>query len=197
MKNNNRFKTRQITGIAVLGALASIFMFVEISMPFVPPFLKLDISEIPALIGAFAFGPLCGILIELIKNLIHLTVSSSLGVGEVANFIIGSFFVGTAGYVYKHKKTKTGAIIAMASGTIVMTLIASLANYFFLIPFYAKLYHLSIDDLVGMAAKMNLFVKDFKSMIVYAFVPFNLFKGLVVSIVTAILYKRVSHLFHK
>lgn len=191
------FRTSQITKIAILSALAGLLMYVEFSVPFVPPFLKLDISEIPALIGAFALGPVSGIIIELIKNLIHLPVTSSLGVGEIANFIVGSVFVGSAGLIYRRRRTKSGALIAMLTGTLCMAAVASLSNYFFLIDFYAKLFHVSIDEIVKMTTKVNALVKDFKALIVFAFLPFNIFKGLLVSLVTVLLYKRVSPILHR
>ncbi|MDP4091847.1 MAG: ECF transporter S component [Bacillota bacterium] len=192
----NRIKTSQITKIAILSALAGIIMYFETTLPFMPPFLKIDLSEIPALIGSFALGPISGIFIELIKNLIHLPATQTFCVGELANFIMGSFFVATAGYIYKYKKTRSGAVIAMIFGTLSMTVAASLANYFFLIDFYAKLYHISMKDLVDMSTKVNGLVKDLKSLIVFAFIPFNIFKGLVVSLITALIYKHVSPILH-
>lgn len=193
----DKFKTGQITKVAILSALAGILMYFEFSLPFMPSFLKLDISDIPALVGSFAMGPLFGIIIELIKNMIHLPVTTSLGVGELANFVIGSFFAGTAGYIYRIRKTRAGAIAGMACGTVVMTIVASLANYFIILPLYVMLLHFPMNVIGGMAAKVNILVKDVKSLIVFAFVPFNLFKGIVVSLITALLYKRVSPLLHR
>lgn len=199
MDGTNRkrnMSTRKLTSLAILSALAVIFMFLETSLPFMPPFLKLDISEIPVLLGAFAFGPGSAIIIELIKNLIHLPFTQTAGVGELANFLAGSFFTGTAGIVYHFNKNKKGAIGAMAVGTIVMTIFSSLFNYFFMLDFYSKFYGMSMDSIVAMSAAVNIYVKDVKSLIVFAFVPFNLFKGFVVSLITAVIYKRVSPFLH-
>jgi len=196
MNGKRSMSTRKITSLAILSALAVIFMFLETALPFMPPFLKLDISEIPVLLGAFAFGPGSAIIIELIKNLIHLPFTQTAGVGELANFLAGSFFTGTAGIVYHFYKNKRGAIGAMAVGTVVMTVFSSLFNYFFMLDFYAKFYGMSMDSIVAMSAAVNVYVTDVKSLIVFAFIPFNLFKGFVVSLITAIIYKRVSPFLH-
>ena len=193
----NKIRIRKITKVAILSALAGILMIFETVLPLMPPFLKIDLSDIPALVGAFALGPINGIIIEFIKNLIHLPFTSTLGVGEVANFVIGSFFIGTAGLIYKYKKTKGGAVLGMLFGTIAMTIASTVANYFVMLPFYAALFHMKMDDIVAMSAAVNSMVKDVKTLIVFAFVPFNIFKGLVISLLTALLYKRISLLLHK
>lgn len=196
MNRTKRMSTRKLTSLALLSALAVIFMFLEQPLPFMPPFLKLDISEIPVLLGAFAFGPGSAVIIELIKNLIHLPFTLTAGVGELANFLAGSLFTGTAGIVYHYFKNKKGAIAAMAAGTVVMTVFSSLFNYYFMLDFYSKFYGMPMDAIVAMSAAVNIYVKDVKTLIVYAFIPFNLFKGIVISVITAIIYKRVSPLLH-
>jgi len=196
MTRTKRMSTRKLTSLALLSALAAVLMFIETALPFMPPFLKLDISEIPVLLGAFAFGPGSAVIIELIKNLIHMPFSSTAFVGELANFLAGSFFAGTAGIVYHFFKSKKGAVLAMAAGTLVMTVFTSLFNYFFLLDFYTKFYGMSMDDIIAMTAAVNIYVKDMYTIIVFAFIPFNLFKGIVVSLITALLYKRVSPLLH-
>ena len=192
----NQMSTRKITSLALLAALAAIFMFLETALPFMPPFLKLDISEIPVLLGAFAFGPGSAVIIELIKNLIHLPFTQTAGVGELANFLAGSLFTGTAGAVYHFFKNKKGAVIAMAAGTVVMTAFSTLFNYFFMLDFYSRFYGMPMDAIVGMSHAVNIYVTDVKSLIVYAFIPFNLFKGIVASALTALIYKRVSPFLH-
>ena len=196
MNDNRKMSTRKLTSLALLAALAAIMMFLETAIPFMPPFLKLDISEIPVLLGAFAFGPGSAIIIELIKNLIHLPFTQTAGVGELANFLAGSMFAGTAGAVYRFMKNKKGAIIAMAAGTAAMTIFSSLFNYYFMLDFYSKFYGIGMDAIIGMSAAVNIYVKDVKTLIVYAFIPFNLFKGFVAATITAIIYKRVSPFLH-
>lgn len=191
-----RMSTRKLTSLALLSALAAVLMFLQTVLPFMPSFLMLDISEIPVLLGAFAFGPGSAVMIELVKNLIHLSVTSSAGVGELANFLAGSFFAGTAGIVYHFMKNRKGAIIGMAAGIIVMTTFTSFFNYYFLLPFYANVLGYTMDGVIAAGNKVNPYIKDLSSMIVFAFIPFNLFKGLLVSVLTAVIYKRVSPLLH-
>ena len=194
--NTRRMSTRKLTSLALLSALAAILMFLQTILPLMPSFLMLDISEIPVLLGAFAFGPGSAVMIELVKNLIHLSVTSSAGVGELANFLAGSFFAGTAGAVYHFLKNKNGAIIGMAAGTIVMTIFTSFFNYYFLLPFYANVLGYTMEGVIAAGTKVNPNIKDLSSIIVYAFIPFNLFKGILISVITAIIYKRVSPFLH-
>lgn len=196
MNKTRRMSTRKLTSLALLSALAAILMFIETALPFMPPFLKLDMSEIPVLLGAFAFGPGSAVIIELIKNLIHLPFTQTAGVGELANFLAGSMFAGTAGAVYHFMKNRRGAVIAMLAGVAAMTVFTSLFNYYFMLDFYSRFYGMPMDAIVGMSAAVNMYVKDVKSLIVYAFIPFNIFKGLVASGFTAMIYKSVSPLLH-
>jgi len=194
--NKRRMSTRKITSLALLSAIAAILCFMETVVPFMPSFLKLDISEIPVLLGAFAFGPGSAVIIELIKNLIHLSFTQTAGVGELANFLAGSVFAGTAGIIYRFLKNKKGAVIAMAAGTIMMTIFTSLFNYYFLLDFYVRFYGMSMADIISMTNAVNFYVKDVYSMIVFVFIPFNLFKGILISVITAVIYKRVSPFLH-
>ena len=100
-----RVNVRYLTVTAMLSAVAYILMFLDFSVPFMPSFIKMDLSELPALIGSFAMGPLCGVIICLVKNVLHLFITSTGGVGELSNFILGVAFVLPAGLLYKHKKT--------------------------------------------------------------------------------------------
>jgi riboflavin transporter FmnP len=143
-------------------------------------------------------GPWTGILVELIKNLLHLPVTHTGGVGELANFVIGSAFVGTAGYIYQRAKTRKQAFIGMATGTIVMTVLASLINYFIMIPFYVEVVGFPLPAIIEATQKVgNTLVTSLETLILFVFVPFNLFKGLVVSLIVAIIYKRVSPILHR
>lgn len=196
--DKNRKRVRWIAKTGILAAVAIALMFLELNLPLMPSFLKFDFSEIAVLIAAFSLGPLTAILIELIKNIAHLPFSGSLFVGELANFIVGSFFVGTAGWIYRHHKTRKSALVGMAVGTAVMTIVASLVNYFFLIPFYVNAMGFPIEAIVGMSQTAgNTLVTDLPSLIVWVFVPFNLFKGIVISLIVGLIYKRVSPLLHR
>ncbi|MDN5276821.1 MAG: riboflavin transporter [Clostridiales bacterium] len=191
------FKVRDITKISLLSAIAFLLIvFAEFPLPLFPSFLKFDLSDLPALVGGFAMGPVTGIIIEFIKNLLHFFFKSETGgVGNLANFIVGIGFVVPAAVVYSTNKTKKGAVIGMAVGTLTMTLLASLANYYVLIPLYAKVY--SMDAILNMMSQANKAIVDLKTYIVYAVIPFNVLKAVVVSIITLLIYKKVSPILHR
>ena len=183
--------------IAILGAISFIIMLVEFPLWFAPSFYQIDFSDIPALIGAFSLGPVAGILIELIKNILHFVLKSSGtgGVGEVANFIIGALFVGIAGFIYQKNKTRKNAVIGMGLGTIIMAIAGSALNYFVLIPVYKN--SMPIEQIIDMAKAVNNVVVDVKTLVIYTVFPFNLLKGIVVSLITLPLYKRLSSVLTK
>ncbi len=185
-----KMSVKMMTKIAMLSVIAFILYFLELQVPIFPGFLKIDISDLPALIGAFALGPIAGIAIEAIKNILHLLRTSTGGVGEIANFVIGIAMVVPAALIYKKSKTKVGAIIGLAVGVLSMAIMGGLANYFFLIPFYTNF--MPIDAIVGMGTAVNPNINSVVTLILYGIVPFNLFKGLIVSVVTMMLYKRIS-----
>ena len=188
---------RRIASCAILTAMAVLLMYLEIPLPFMPVFLKFDFSELPVLIGAFALGPVWGIVIELLKNLIHLPVTQTQGIGELSNFITGVIYVGTAGLVYRKFLTKKGAAISMAIATVVLALIAVPINAFLTLPLYGSVMGFSMEAILGMSSSVNPLVKDKISLLLAVFVPFNLFKGIVVSTITFFVYKPISKLIHK
>ena len=125
-----RVNVRYLTVTAMLSAVAYILMFLDFSVPFMPSFIKMDLSELPALIGSFAMGPLCGVIICLVKNVLHLFITSTGGVGELSNFILGVAFVLPAGLLYKYKKTRTTALIGSVLGAVIMGAFSVVSNYF-------------------------------------------------------------------
>jgi len=190
-------KTVFITRVAILSAAAFALNYIEFPVPLFPAFLQLDFSDIPALVGAFAIGPLAGVVIEFIKNILHLIFKWNIGspVGELANFIVGIALVGTAGYIYKKKKTKQNAIKAMTIGILVMAAAGGIMNYFLLLPFYSRF--MPIESIIQMGAVVNERITSLKDLVIYAIIPFNIFKGLIISVVTALLYKKLSPIIHK
>lgn len=197
--------------ISLLGAISFVVMQFDFSVGFAPEFYKMDLSDLPALIGAFSMGPLAGVLIELVKNVLHAFQTNTFGVGEFANFASGAIFVGVAGLIYMKNKTRKGAIIGMAVGTLTMGLVGSVLNYYVLIPFYSQF--MPIEQIIGMAQlifdnvfaplanKLGMGVDDVlitkKTLVIYMVFPFNLLKGLLVSIITLPLYKRLSSVLSK
>ncbi|MBO4637098.1 MAG: ECF transporter S component [Clostridiales bacterium] len=181
---------------AVMTALSVVLMYMEVALPFMPPFLKFDFSEIPVLVGSFTLGPWYGVAIELLKNLIHLPVTATSGIGEMSNFITGSIYVFTAGAVYSRKRTMKGAIIAMTVGTIALAVIACPFNYFITLPLYGSICHFTTEAIVGMSQAVNPYITDKTSLILWGFLPFNIFKGAVVGFFTFWIYKPISRLIN-
>lgn len=194
ISSSKKLSTRSLVRISVLAAMGMVLMFFDLSLWFAPPFLKLDFSDLPGMIGAFAMGPTAGILIQLIKNILSFMIegSSTGGVGELSNFFVGSVLVGIAGLIYGKNKTFKNAIIGMIVGVLAMTVAASVSNYFIVFPLYGKV--IPMDTIIDMAKKVNNLVVDYKTMILYAVVPFNLIKGSLTSLITILIYKRVSPL---
>jgi riboflavin transporter FmnP len=188
---------RRIAACAILTAMAVLLMYLEIPLPFMPVFLKFDFSELPVLIGAFALGPVWGVVIELLKNLIHLPVTQTMGIGELSNFIAGTIYVGTAGIIYRKFLTKKGAAISMAIATLALAIVSIPVNAFITLPLYGSMMGFPLEAIIGMSASANPLVKDKISLLLAVFVPFNLFKGIVVSVITFFVYKPISRLINK
>jgi len=190
-------RTATITKIGILSACSLVLMIIAVPLPLIPPFLTLDLSDVPALLGAFAMGPLAGCLIQLVRCLLHLTVSNSGGIGELAAFIIGCGFVLPAGLVYRGKKTRQRAYSALLLATVSMTVFAALTNYFILLPLYQLFLGLSNDMLIKLAHAGNSHISSIGQFILFAIVPFNIIKGAVTSLVVILVYKRLSILLHQ
>ena len=188
---------RRIAACAILTAMAVLLMYLEIPLPFMPVFLKFDFAELPVLIGAFALGPFWGIVIELLKNLIHLPVTQTMGIGELSNFITGIIYVGTAGLIYRKFRTKKGAAISMVISTLVLAIVAIPVNAFITLPLYGSVMGFPLEAIIGMSAGVNPLVKDKITLLLAVFVPFNLFKGTVVGLITFFVYKPISKLINK
>lgn len=192
---NKFLTTRTMVVTAILGAVAGLLMLAELPLTFVAPnFYKLDLSELPVMIGTFALGPVAGVLIELIKILVKFVIkgSSTGGVGELANFLIGCAFVIPAGILYQMKKTKQRALLGLALGTLTMALAGMVMNALVLLPFYSKM--MPLETIIGLGASIFPQVNSVWSFALWCVVPFNLIKGIVISVLTMFLYKRVSRL---
>ncbi|MDC7289957.1 ECF transporter S component [Blautia schinkii] len=199
LRNGNvmeRSRTRTITQVAMLGAVAGVLMNFEFPIPFLaPPFYQLDFSEIPVLVGAFAMGPLAGVMVELVKVLIHLVTkgTTTAMVGDIANFLVGCAFVVPAGLIYRfhYVKSRKHAVIGMAVGTVLTTIVACLINAFVLLPAYGKAFGMPIEAFIEMGGAVNGAVNSLLSFVVLITAPFNLFKFTVISIVVFFIYKRI------
>ena len=165
-------------------------MFLDFSVPFMPAFIKMDLSELPALIGSFAMGPLCGVIVCLIKNVLHLFITSTGGVGELSNFILGVAFVLPAGLIYKHKKNRTSALIGSLTGAFFMGVFSIVSNYFLVYPVY---YNFMPEEVVLSAYQVILpSMKSILQCLVCFNMPFTIVKGLFSVVITFLVYKHIS-----
>lgn len=186
--------TRKIAMIGVFSAIAMILHILDFPVPFAPFFYKLDFSEIPAMIGAFAFGPVAGVMIEFCKILLKLLVkgTSTAFVGDLANFVVGCSFILPASIIYMFKKTKKNAIAASVTGTLIMTVFGSLFNAIYLLPAFATLYGMPLDSIVAIGTEINHNITSVSTLVLFAVAPLNLLKGGNISFVTMLVYKKLS-----
>ena len=197
-KQSSAYRIRMLTTTAMLGAMAGVLMLFEFPLAFIAPsFYRIDLAEIPVMIGTFAFGPIQGVVIELIKILLFLIFKgTSTGfVGELANFIIGVAMVIPAGLIYKRKKTKKNAIIGMAISTVVMAVVGVFLNAFVMIPLYSAF--MPIEQIIEAGKAIIPWVSDTFTFCLLCVLPFNLIKGIIVSVIVAFIYKPLSKLIHK
>ena len=193
---NSTSKVRVLTGTAMLGAVAAVLMYLEFPIPIMPAFVKLDVSELPALIASFAYGPVSGILVCLIKNLIKLSSTSTAAVGELFNFVMGALFVGVAGLIYKRNKTRKGAIVGALLGALVMAVVSVPYNYFIVYPAYVVMYHLPLDAIIGMYQAINPNVNGLLACLLVFNLPFTFVKGALDAALCFLVYKPLSPILH-
>lgn len=190
------FSTRKITMIGMFSAVAMLLHLFDFALPFAPPFYKLDFSELPILVGSFAFGPAAGVMMEFIKILLKLLIkgTSTAFVGDLANFVIGCSFILPASVIYAFHKTKKTAIVSCVAGTLVMTVFGTAFNAVYLLPAFSKLYGMPLDSLLAMGSAVNPLAKEGNiiSFVAACVAPLNLIKGASVSIVTLLVYKPLS-----
>ena len=191
-----KFTTQMLCFIGLFGALSTVLMLFKIPLFFAPAFMKLDVAELPAIIGSFMFGPLAGFCIVVVKLALNLLINGtdSMYVGEVSNLLLSSIYVLSASLIYKRHKTKKNAACSLVVGTVSTSLIALISNTFFIFPAYAIVYGLGMDKIVGMASAVNPLVKDTFTMMLFSVLPFNLIKYGVVSVITFLVYKKL-HIF--
>ena len=199
-KDRKQFSnTHYISYTAIFSAISGVLMVMEIPLFFAPGFYKLDISEMPVLICTFYLGPVAGVTAELLKVMVKLLIkgTSTAFVGDFANFVVGCSFILPASIIYHAHPGKKTALIGMGVGTLVLTVFGSLFNGFYLIPKFAVLFGMPMDAIVAMGTKVNADITDVWTLVAFAVVPFNLVKGVAVSALTFLLYKRISPILHK
>ena len=194
---SKKMNIRALTVTGVMGALAFALMMLEFSIPIMPAFIKLDFSELPALITGFAYGPLWGIAVCFIKNFIHVFISSTGAIGEVSNFILGAVFVGTSAIIYKNKRNKKWALISCIIASAVMAIFSVFSNYFVVYPLYVKVLGMPEAAILGMYQAILPSVDNLFEAIAIFNLPFNFVKMILVSLICFAIYKRISPIMKK
>lgn len=195
-RTTSRMKAKEIAVIGLFGALSAVLMLARFPLPFMPPFLSFDLAGLMEILGGFMFGPMAALLIIVVKILLQLVMqgSFSLGTGELQNFILSCSYVLPAVLLYHRSKTRKMAVGGMALGTIFVSVVAVFTNLYLIIPFYVKLFGMSMDDIIAMCNAVNPAMKNAMTMAIFGLLPFNLIKYGVTSILAFLLYKRLSHL---
>lgn len=186
--------TRKLAMIGMFSAIAVVFHIFDFPLPFAPDFYKVDLSELPVMVGTFALGPVAGVMMEFCKILLKLVFkgTSTAFVGDLANFVVGCSLILPASLVYEFGKTKKGAVLGMAAGTVCMTVFGTLFNAVYLLPTFAKLYGVPLDTLIGMGNAINPAINSVTTFVCFAVAPLNILKAGVVSVVTLLIYKPLS-----
>lgn len=189
------FTTKKTVMIGMFSALAAVLMVWELPVFFAPSFYKLDFSELPILIGTFAFGPAAGIMMEFLKILLKLLIkpTSTAFVGELANFAVGCSFILPASAIYLFRKTKKSAVISCSAGTLIMTVFGTAFNAIYLIPAFSKMFHMPMEAILALGEINPLMKKgSLISLVIVCVAPLNLIKGIVNSVITLLVYKPFS-----
>ena len=188
------FSTRKIAIIGVFSAISFVLMLFEFPLPFAPSFYKFDFSDIPALIGGFAAGPMVGVMIEFIKVVLNILIQGPTPgfVGEIANFVVGAAFIIPATVIYRFNKNRKTALISCIAGTLCITLVGALLNAYFLLPAYAIAYGCDISFFVAAGTEINPAINNIFTFCALAVAPFNLLKGTADSVLTFLVYKQLS-----
>lgn len=183
-----------LTKIALLAAVAGVLILFEAPLWFAPSFYKLDLSELAVMVGALSMGPAAGAMIELIKILLNFVLNGTItgGVGEFANFLIGCSFVVPAAWIYRRQRNIKGMLLGMAAGIVCMVLLGSVINYYILLPVYATVFGQPLEFFIQMGNALNPAIVDLKTFILFAVAPFNLLKGIIISALTFLLYRKLG-----
>jgi len=192
-------ETHYITYVAIFSSMAGVLMLLEIPLFFAPGFYKIDLSELPVLICTFYLGPVAGVIAELLKIMIKLLLkgTTTAFVGDFANFAVGCSFVLPASVIYHANPSRRSALMGLVAGTLVMTVFGSAFNAVYLLPKFAQLFGMPMEVIISMGTAVNSAIHSVSTLVLFAVVPFNLLKGFVVSLLTMLLYKRISPILHR
>jgi len=189
-------RTRYLVISAMLSAVSIVLMQFDFSVPFMPSFIKMDLSDLPALIGAYSMGPLYGVIIALVKNLLHLLRTSTGGIGELSNFLLSALFVLPAGLIYQRNKTRRRAIIGAVIGAVSMAVFSVITNYFIVYPVYTAF--MPMETIIAMYQAILPKIKDgdLLSCLVIFNMPFTFVKAMLSVVITLLIYKPLSPIIH-
>lgn len=190
---------RFIAFVAMFAAFGGVLMCLEIPLFFAPSFYKIDLSELPILLCSFYLGPVAGVTGEFLKVVLKLLLkgTSTAFIGDFANFFVGSMLILPASVIYHARKSRRSAMVGMLVGTLCMTVVGSLFNALYLIPRFASLFHMPLDAIVEMGTAVNKHIVSVPTLVLFAVVPFNLLKGIVDSVLSMLLYKRLEKVFFR
>ena len=196
----SRSRTHKLTVTAMLSAVAFVLMFIEFPIPaLIPSFVKLDISDLPELLAAFSMGPLYGVAVTLVKNLLFILLhgTSSAYVGELFNFLMGSVFAFTAGIIYQRKKSRTTALLGAVAGAVLMAVLSVPLNYYLVYPAYVVCYGLPLEAIIGMYQAIRPSTNGLLECLVVFNMPFTFCKGMLDVLIAFLIYKPLSPLLHR
>ena len=198
-KKISGWDAKKIATTGLLSALGGVLMLLEINIPLIPMFYQLDLSEVAGIMAGFLLGPVASVVVEFIKVVIHVILhgTHSAFVGEFASFVLGCIFILPASYFYHAHKNKKNAVISLIIGSICLILFGALFNAYYLIPKFADIYGIGLDGILSMAQGVNPSITSVTKLILYATVPFNVVKSLVVSVIILLIYKPISNLYRK
>lgn len=198
IRNSKFNSTKTIAKVGVLSAIAYVLMFVSVPLPIFPSFLKIDVSDIPAIFGGMSLGPMAGLSIVIVKNLLQaITASTTGGVGEFANIIIGGSYVLTICLFYKRFKSTKGVLVGGLVGIIVMTIMGCIMNYYIMMPLYATVYGMPLEQIIQLGTVINNKVTDLYTFVLWMIAPFNIVKAGLMTIVTLPLFKKMEKVLTK
>ncbi|BDF32883.1 riboflavin transporter [Lachnospiraceae bacterium] len=193
-RDDARMRVKKIAFIGLMGAVSAVLMLFRFPIPFMPPFLSFDFSGLMEMLGGFMFGPMAAVCIIIVKIMLQLVMqgSFSLGTGELQNLILSCAYVLPALIIYHRSKSKKMAVAGMAVSSVFVAVVAVFTNLYLIIPFYVKLFGMSMDDIIAMCSTVNPAMKNAVTMALFGILPFNLIKYGVTSLITFIIYKRLS-----
>lgn len=192
---SKKVNVRKLTYTAMLSAVSAVLMFISFNVPLMPSFIKMDLSELPALIASFALGPVSGVTVCLVKNLINVFFSTTGGIGELSNFLLGAFFVFPAGLIYKKWHNRKGAMLGSLVGAVAMAVLSVFSNYYVVYPVYTAF--MPMEVILGMYRAINPHVSSLWDALIWFNMPFTFIKGMLSVLISLVVYKPLSRLFKR